>query len=147
MPGKKHLNVDGDTIERLLREGGWRFSRITDGTWRARFRGRKATFPFLIRIDSEEGYITFAIVPYLKSPEDDDAAAQLYDRLLQLNQVLLMAKFSIDDDLDVVLSVEYPVEELDESEFLDSLNVLSYYADTHHDELVELLEPSERGSS
>ncbi|MEM9068880.1 MAG: YbjN domain-containing protein [Myxococcota bacterium] len=133
--GKKHLKVEPSTIEALLREGGWRFDRITEDTWRCRFRGRKATFPFLLRIDPQ-GYLTVAIVPYLKTPEDEEQAAALYDRLLQLNQVLLMAKFSIDDDLDIVLSVEYPTRELDRSEFTDVLDVLSYYADSHFDELV-----------
>ncbi|MCZ7683100.1 MAG: YbjN domain-containing protein [Sandaracinaceae bacterium] len=75
------------------------------------------------------------MVPFLKSPEDAQKAAQLYQRLLELNQSLLMAKFSIDDDLDVVLSVEYPSGELDRSEFDDAIDVLSYYADRHYDEL------------
>ena len=43
------------------------------------------------------------------------------------------------DDLDVVLSVEYPSEELDRSEFDDALDVLSYYADRHYDELRALI--------
>ena len=41
----------------------------------------------------------------------------------------------VHDDLDVVLSVEYPSSELDRSEFDDALDVLSYYADRHYDEL------------
>jgi len=49
-----------------------------------------------------------------------------------------MAKFSIDDDLDVVLSVEYPTAELDTSEFRDAVDVLTYYADRYHDELTGL---------
>jgi hypothetical protein len=51
-----------------------------------------------------------------------------------------MAKFSIDDDLDVVLSVEYPTQHLDRSEFDDALDVLSYYADRHYEELRKLAE-------
>lgn len=130
----QHLRIDGDTIERLLAGGGWPCDRISDDTWRSHFRGKNASFPFFVRIDPG-GYITFAIVPFLKSPEPDEASAKLYDRLLGLNHTLLMAKFSIDDDLDIVLSVEYPTAELDESEFCDALDVLSYYADKHYDEL------------
>ena len=138
---KTHLEPIPSTIEGLLTEGGWEFHRITEDTWRSRFRGRKGTFPFLIRLDPE-GYLTFAIVPFLKSPLEEDHALSLYERLLELNQVLLMAKFSIDDDLDIVLSVEYPSHHLDKSEFTDALNVLSYYADNHYDELLELADPS-----
>ncbi len=128
------LELDPTTIRAILEEGGWPCDRINDDTWRSHFRGKNASFPFFVRIDPA-GYVCFAIVPFLKTPEDEDASAKLYDRLLQLNQSLLMAKFSIDDDLDVVLSVEYPSGELDRSEFDDALDVLSYYADRHYDEL------------
>jgi hypothetical protein len=40
-----------------------------------------------------------------------------------------MAKFTIDNDGDVVLTVELPRENLDYSEFSDALGALTYYAD------------------
>lgn len=132
------LNLDPRTIRSILEEGGWPCDQITEDTWRSHFRGRHTSFPFFVRVDPV-GYVCFAIVPFLKSPEDADKSSKLYDRLLTLNQSLLMAKFSIDDDLDVVLSVEYPFEELDRSEFDDALDVLSYYADRHYDELRALV--------
>ena len=131
------IRLDAETIHAVLEAGGWPCDRISDDTWRSHFRGRHASFPFYVRVDPK-GYVCFAIVPFVKSPEDPSRAAALYDRLLELNQSLLMAKFSIDDDLDVVLSVEYPSEELDRSEFDDALDVLSYYADRHYDELRSL---------
>jgi hypothetical protein len=131
------LTVDGPTIEGLLQSGGWPCDRITIDTWRSHFRGRTASFPFFVRIDPE-GYIALAIVPFLRAPEDPAGAEKLYRRLLELNQELLMAKFSIDDDLDVVLSVEYPTVELDQSEWDDALDALGYYADRHYDELRQL---------
>lgn len=132
------LNLDAQTIRGLLEDGGWPCDQISEDTWRSHFRGRHASFPFFVRIDPA-GYVCFAIVPFLKSPEDEKKASALYNRLLELNQTLLMAKFSIDDDLDVVLSVEYPCEQLDRSEFDDALDVLSYYADQHYVELSALL--------
>lgn len=131
------IRLDPATIRTVLEAGGWPCDRISDDTWRSHFRGRHASFPFYVRIDPE-GYVCFAIVPFVKSPEEQPRAAALYRRLLELNQALLMAKFSIDDDLDVVLSVEYPSGELDRSEFDDALDVLSYYADRHYDELRSL---------
>lgn len=132
------IQLDNETIRGILEEGGWPCDRINEDTWRSHFRGKNASFPFFVRIDPA-GYVCFAIVPFLKTPEEQGSSAKLYDRLLQLNQSLLMAKFSIDDDLDVVLSVEYPYHELDRSEFDDALDVLSYYADRHYDELRGLL--------
>lgn len=131
------LDLSQGAIRELLEAGGWPCDRISDDTWRSHFRGRNGSFPFFVRVAG--GFLTFAIVPFLRSPEDKKKADGLYGRLLELNQSLLMAKFSIDDDLDVVLSVEYPTEHLDRSEFEDCLDVLSYYADRHYDELRALL--------
>lgn len=127
-----------DAMRRILEEGGWPCHRIADDTWKSLFQGKHASFPFLVRIDPA-GFVVFAIVPYLKTPKDDAITAKLYRKLLELNQTLLMAKFSIDDDLDVVLSVEYALAEIDRSEVDDALDVLSYYADRHYDELRALI--------
>jgi hypothetical protein len=131
------LHIDSETVESLLRAGGWPFERIGDATWRSRAKGMGGSFPFLIHLDGK-GFLNFAVVPFASSPESKEAGARLYRRLLELNHSLLMAKFSIDDDLDVVLSVEYPTAELDASEFRDAVDVLTYYADRYHDELVTL---------
>lgn len=135
------VKLDAATVPALLKKGGWPVERIAEDTWRSSFRGRGATFPVFVRVDREGGWAHFAIVPFLRSPEEEERAHQLYTRLMQLNQQILMAKFSIDDDLDVVLSVEYPTAELDDNEFEDALDVLSYYADRHHGELQPLARP------
>ena len=131
---KPNISLDPSSIRTILHEGGWPCDQINEDTYRSHFRGKRASFPFFVRIDPA-GYVCFAIVPFLKSPEKQERSAKLYGRLLELNQSLLMAKFSIDDDLDIVLSVEYPFAQLDRSEFDDALDVLSYYADRHYDEL------------
>lgn len=135
---RDRLAPDPESIERFLVAGGWRFVRLTPDTWRIRFRRSDRTFPILLRLDPD-GWLVLAIVPYFASPEDVDVAQALYDRLLRLNQVLYLAKFSIDDDLDVVLSVEYPTSELDRSELQDALDALGYYADLHFDELYAIV--------
>ena len=129
--------IDPDAIEALLTGGGWQLDRITEDTWRGRFRGRSRVFPLLLRLDPA-GYLVFAIVPFVPRPEAREHAHALYNRLLELNHAMLMAKFSIDDDLDVTLSVEYPTGELDPSEFTDALNALSFYADAHFEALAAL---------
>jgi len=144
---RQHLKLDAETVRSLLQEGGWPCDRIGPDTWRSHFRGKRASFPFFVKVGEGDGtgegsgYVTFAIVPFLKSPEDAALCEPLYKRLLELNQQVLMAKFSIDDDLDVVLSVEYPTAEIDRSEFADALDVLGYYADRHYDELKKIVTP------
>ena len=46
-----------------------------------------------------------------------------------------MAKFSVDEDGDVVLSVEYPLADLDPSEVRDAIDVLSFYAEKYRVEV------------
>jgi hypothetical protein len=53
-------------------------------------------------------------------------------RLLRLNRDINLAKYSVDDDGDVILSAEYRIENLDPSEIRDAVDVLSFYADKHH---------------
>jgi len=144
-PARTHLKLDDATVQSLFAEGGWPCERIGPDTWRTRFRSKRAQFPVLVRVGEGDGtpkgagFVTFAIIPYLRSPEEPALAARLYTRLLELNHRLMMAKYSIDDDLDVVLTVEYPTAELDRSEFSDALNALGYYADLHHEELRALV--------
>jgi len=94
------VKLDAATVPALLQRGGWPAERLTADTWRSTFRGRTGSFPVFVRVDHEACWVHFAIVPFLRSPEDEDGAHRLYTRLMQLNQQLLMAKFSIDDDLD-----------------------------------------------
>lgn len=129
------VKLDATTVPALLEKGGWPADRIGPDTWRSVFHGKAQSFPFFVRIDADAGWAHFAIVPYLRSPDEEAKAKVLYDRLLQINQQLMMAKFSIDDDLDVVLSVEYPTAQLDDTEWKDALDVLAYYAEQHYDEL------------
>jgi hypothetical protein len=127
---------------------GYEVRRIAELTYRGHLSAGGRTLTFHLRVDPA-GYVVCAIIPFLKSPEDEGVAHRLYLRLMALNQQLMMAKLSIDDDLDVVLSVEYPSATLDESELADAIHVLAYYADQHVDELSELAaggSPEERVS-
>lgn len=130
------VRIEGDEVPELLVASGFSPDRIADHTWRVRFRGHARTFPLLVRA-VPGAFVTFAVVPYLKSPKGP-RASRLYARLLELNQRMLLAKFSIDDDLDVVLSAEWPLADMDRSEFADSLDVVTYYADRFYGELQPL---------
>jgi hypothetical protein len=131
------LEIDGAGVPDLLSLAGFEPARIAPDTWRVRFHGHAGTFPLLVRGGSQ-GVITFAIVPYLRSPRSVGRAGPLYQRLLELNHRMLLAKFCIDDDLDVVLSAEWPVADMDRSEFADAIDVVTYYADRFFGELEPL---------
>ncbi len=136
---REHLRLDVARLESLLEECGWPCERLRPDTLRTHVQGNAHIFPLLARLEPS-GYLVLAIVPYLKSPKERTRAAAFYRRLLELNRSLWLAKFSIDDDLDVVLSAEYPLAELDRSEFDDALDAISYYADRYYAELRSLCE-------
>ncbi len=123
-----------DGIRALLAEQGYDVTRIAEHLHRGQLRVRARTMPFYVRVDPA-GYIVCAVAPLLASPAEPERAERLYLRMMALNHQFMMAKLSIDDDLDVVLSVEYPSADLDPSELSDAMRVLAHYADQHHGEL------------
>jgi hypothetical protein len=128
--------MTGGRVEELLNADGWPFERIDDNTWRSGFRGDVNSFRFFVRLT--ENWIFFTIVPFVVAPRTEQSALSLYRHLLKLNREINMAKFAIDDDADVVLTVELPTENLDASEFKDALDALSYYADKHYLDVLNL---------
>lgn len=119
-----------EDIRNVLKEQGWPVELLSESTLRSRFRSRDRIFPLFIHV--EPLFVTFAVIPYAKLPEDPDTADELMSRLLHLNRDINLAKYSVDDDGDVILSAEYRIENLDPSEIRDAVDVLSFYADKHH---------------
>jgi hypothetical protein len=126
-----------DEVLAYLGSDGWPIEKLREQTARSTFRGENGTFSFFIHAD--EHFIAFAAVPYARLPPDPARAAKLMDRLLHLNREINFAKFSVDDDGDVVLSVEFPLIDLNASEVRDAIDVLTYYADKHSKEVRELV--------
>ena len=126
------LRVDDDSVRTLLAAEGWPYEKLTENLWRSHFAlgEGEGTVPLLVRFDADAAMVRFAVAPIARSPEDPAAAARLYEALLTLNREMRLAKFAIDDDLDVLLTAEYPVTALDRSEFVDGLEVVAHYART-----------------
>jgi len=122
-----------DEILDQLKSDGWPLQRLSDSTARCSFRGELRTFSFFVHHDGS--YLSMAAVPYLRLPLNDAQAEVLMDRLLHLNREITFAKFSVDDDGDVVLSVEYPLTDMDPSELHDAVDVLTFYANRYWAEL------------
>ena len=125
-----------DDVRVWLEKDGWPVEVISEVTIRSLFRGAGRVFPLFVY--REPLFITFAVIPFARLPEDPDGADELMRRLLKLNREINMAKFSIDEDGDVVLSVEYRIENLDPSEVRDAVDVLVAYTDKHHAEVQSL---------
>jgi hypothetical protein len=121
-----------DEVRACLERDGWPVDTVSDVTMRSRFRSGDRIFPVYIHL--EPGYVTFAVIPFSKLPHDE-VGDTMAERLLALNREMNLAKFSVDEDDDVVLSVEYPIEDLDPSEVRDAVDVLSFYAEKYRAEV------------
>lgn|SRR5690554_4819244 len=121
------------SAEKLIREVverlGWSLAVISDDLFRLTGVGSRDK-GILLRIDPL-GYISAAIVPIVKVPRETRLATALYERLLELNHQILMARFCIDDDLDVILAVDHPLADLDASELQAALELLEHYCELH----------------
>jgi len=127
-----------DEIRAYLEKDGWPIEPMSPSTIRSRFRGTDRIFRLLVHL--EDAFVTLAVIPFVRLPEDPAIAEDLMRRLLRLNREINMAKFSVDEDGDVILSVEYRLEHLDPSEVRDAVDVLSFYADRHYAEIDRLVQ-------
>ena len=125
-----------DEIRACLTEDGWPVDVLKGAVLQSRFRGKARIFPMLIQMG--DVFVTFAVLPFVRAPEDSEEADVLLRKLLAYNRQMNLAKFSIDEDDDIVLSVEYRLADLDPSEVRDAVNVVSYYADKYYLEIAKL---------
>jgi hypothetical protein len=116
-------------IEAYLREQGWPIIHLGPETLRSSFRGTQTRTTFPLVVQFEEGWVKLVVLPIARLPADGSKAERLYERLLRLNGEIMLARFSLDEDGDVLLSVEFPAGDLDASEIQDALDVLTYYAE------------------
>jgi hypothetical protein len=126
-----------DEIRACLTADGWPVDVLSGSTIQSRFRGKSRIFPMLVHVDGT--FVSFAVLPYAHAPDDAEDADALLRQLLRYNRQMNLAKFSIDEDDDIVLSVEYRLADLDPSEVRDALDVVSFYADKYHDEVGKLV--------
>jgi hypothetical protein len=123
-------------VRACLEKDGWPIEEVSEATLRSRFRGGERIFPVFIH--QEGNYVSFSVIPFFRLPENEGAADAVVERLLHVNREMNMAKFSVDEDGDVVLSVDYRVEDLDPSEVRDAVDVLSFYAEKYRAEVQDL---------
>jgi hypothetical protein len=138
------MTVTPETIDSYFEEYGWKYKRDEDGDWITGFRGDVQSFRFFIRLT--EHWVYFTISPFIVAPKDPACQQRLHAHLLRLNRDINMAKFCLDGDMDVVLTVELPRENFDYSEFSDAIGALCHYADNNYLEILNLAQSPEASS-
>lgn len=124
-------------IRACLEADGWVVEELSPSTLRTRFRCREHVLSLLVH--EEPRFVTFAVVPFVRMPDEPEVVEEVAARLLRLNRELNFAKFGMDEDGDVLLSVEYRLSHLDPSEVRDAIDVLSFYAEKHYAEVRALV--------
>jgi hypothetical protein len=124
------MSVTAETIAEYFEQYGWSYDQISETDFRTGFRGDVSIFRIVVHI--ADSWVYFSISPFVVAPQDPSCERALYKHLLHLNHEINMAKFTIDQDGDVILTVELPNENLDYSEFSGALGALSYYADDNY---------------
>ncbi len=130
-----------DEVVACMARDGWAVDRLGETSARSLLRCGAATLPVFVWL--EEGFVVFAIVPFVRIEREVEACRPLFDRLLRLNRRINLARFGVDPDGDVALSVEWRREHLDPSEVRDALDVLGFYARQYRPEIAELAGPLE----
>lgn len=121
------MQVEGDDIAEFFETYGWRFERPSEGLFRTGFQGDFGHYEIWIRVS--EDWVYFTISPYFQAPEGEPISDVILALLLRANYDLNLAKFTLDEDGEVQLTVELPREGFSYSHFADALTALSHYAD------------------
>jgi len=135
------MSVTAEIIDSYFEQYGWSYNREPDSNnWTTGFRGDVSSFRIFVKLT--DNWIYFTIIPFIIAPKDPERTRRLNWHLLRLNREINMAKLCLDEDNDVVLTVELPGENLDYSEFSDALGALCYYADDAYLEMLNIAQSS-----
>jgi hypothetical protein len=113
-------------VARFFRRYGWRFDQLDDETLRTSFRGHNAAFVALVRVT--EHWVVLTVNPFVRAPHAGYGVVAL-GLLARANHQENIVKLGLDDDDDVFVNVELPVEGLGYEEFAAALTALSHAAD------------------
>ena len=127
-----------EQLEQLFDEYEMPYTRAEDDTlWYAEIAVGGEPFEFFVNLDQEGGWVYFTVNPFVPTP-DPDCLENLSCHLIRLNYDVTMAKFVIDDEGDVALTVELPAEDLTYAHFAAAVTALSNAADENYDEVLNL---------
>jgi hypothetical protein len=127
-----------EQIEEFFDQHKMPYTRAEDDTlWYAEIEASGEQFEFFVNLDQEEGWVYFTINPFVPTPESE-CLDNLSRHLVRLNYDVTMAKFVLDDEGDVALTVELPAEGLTHAYFVAAVAALSKAAGESFDEVLNL---------
>jgi hypothetical protein len=125
-------------IEQFFDQHKTSYTRAEDDTlWYAEMAAGGEQFEFFVNLDEEEGWVYFTINPFVPTP-DPGCLDNLSYHLARLNYDVTMAKFVLDDEGDVAITAELPVEGFVYAHFAAAVAALSNAAGESYDEVLNL---------
>ena len=86
----------------------------------------------------ERGLYIFFFTKFVQYPSEMSACKSLLERLMRLNNEIIMTKFSLNDCHEIIASVELPAEHLDYYEFQAAIYRLMSDCDGFLDEITNM---------
>jgi hypothetical protein len=124
-----------DDISGYFERYGWRFEKRDTSLFRTGFVGDSGGYDIWVRVT--EGWVCFTINPYVEKPAHGPHGAMVLSTLLRANHELNLAKFALDEDGDIALSVELPSAGFGYAQFSDGLTAIAHYADEQRASMLE----------
>lgn len=128
-------------IESFYKQYGWNsWDRGSDlGTWHILLKGEAVNFELFVRVT--EWWVFLTVNPLALGPKDPAMRNKLYQHLLHLNYDVTVAKYSLNKEGDVVLTVELPCdspESFQYGEMEDAINLIYNNHSKHYIEILRL---------
>lgn len=118
-----------EIVKSFLDKYGWKYDSLGEETIVSGFAGEKAIFTLYAK--ATEDWVVLSISPFVESPKPDCLASMLL-YLAHLNFHTTLAKFSVDEKENIILTVELPSEGLTFESFVISLETMCFYAEDQH---------------
>lgn len=119
--------IETEDIPDFFKRYGWDYERRGADLFRTGFQGDEHDYEIWLRIS--EPWVFFTINPFMNKPLEGEHSLEVVSLLLKVNEEINLAKFAIDGDGDLALSVELPSAGTGYTHFADALAALSHYAD------------------
>lgn len=127
-----------EVLESYLCDYGWTFRREGEGLFRTHFQGDEQSFP--LNIIMTDNVISFVIQPFVDITVDWESWPEISKLLLELNARSALAKFSINLEGQIELSMEVLAGSFGYESFSLSMGLLGYYADAYLEEILHGLD-------
>ncbi len=111
------------TIPEFFERYEWSVEEVEPGIWRAVFADERDE-EYDLFVAQTDAWLHFAVSPLTPRPKAE-CVSPLHEILLRLNQSLRLARLALDDEGDVALLADLPLDDLRYAHFAAALDALT----------------------